>query len=146
MTIAVERVSWSDCQEMLTAIRFEVFVEEQQVPVEEELDGMDESSTHFLASVDGQPIGTARLMPSGQIGRMAVLKAFRRQGIGAKLLNAAVAEALKLGTQTPFLHAQTHALEFYRAHGFESHGDIFLDAGIEHLAMTYKGGVSKVSK
>ena len=137
MSVVIERVAWVDRQATLKAIRFEVFVDEQDVPVEEELDGMDETSTHFLATVDEQPVGTARLMPSGQIGRMAVLKAFRRQGIGAQLLNAAVKTALEAGLDEPFLHAQTHALDFYAAHGFVAHGEIFLDAGIEHRAMRY---------
>lgn len=142
MTIEVKKVKWQDLEESLAAIRFRVFVDEQAVPVEEELDGMDGESIHFLATIDGQPVGTARLMTSGQIGRMAVLEPFRGRGIGALLLKAAVVEAKNQGIETPFLHAQTHALSFYQAHGFESHGDIFLDAGIEHLAMTYKGKVN----
>ena len=137
MAVVVKRVSWEETQDTLKSIRFKVFVDEQDVPVEEELDGMDETSIHFLATVDEQPVGTARLMPSGQIGRMAVLKPFRRQGIGAQLLNAAVKTALEEGLDEPFLHAQTHALDFYAAHGFVAHGDIFLDAGIEHRAMRY---------
>ena len=146
MTVEVKRVDWQSHKETLIAIRFTVFVEEQEVPEEEELDGMDCESTHFLATHDDRPIGTARLMPSGQIGRMAVLKPFRRQGVGALLLQTAVTEAINQGMPSPFLHAQTHALSFYRAHGFESHGAIFLDAGIEHLAMTYVGEIKKDSK
>ncbi len=122
-------------------IRFKVFVEEQAVPVEEELDGMDEVSTHFVAILNGNPVGVARLMPSGQIGRMAVLLPYRKHGIGALLLRAAVKEALQNGHTEPFLHAQTHALSFYAANGFVAFGDIFLDAGIEHRAMRYTGGV-----
>ncbi|MCY3857941.1 MAG: GNAT family N-acetyltransferase [Gammaproteobacteria bacterium] len=139
MSPVIHRVSWAEADETLKSIRFKVFVEEQSVPVEEELDGMDEVSTHFLATVGGNPVGVARLMPSGQIGRMAVLIAYRRHGIGAQLLRAAVKEALKNGFPEPFLHAQTHALSFYSANGFEAIGEIFLDAGIEHRAMRYIG-------
>ena len=137
MTPVIRRVSWDDEGETLKAIRFKVFVEEQSVSVEEELDGMDEVSTHFLASIDENPVGVARLMPSGQIGRMAVLVPYRRHGIGALLLRAAVREALNNGYPEPFLHAQTHALGFYERNGFTAYGEIFLDAGIEHRAMRY---------
>lgn len=137
----IRRVTWKNASETLKDIRFKVFVEEQAVPVEEELDGMDEVSTHFIATLDGNPVGVARLMPSGQIGRMAVLMPYRKHGIGALLLRAAVKEALQNGHTEPFLHAQTHALSFYAANGFVAFGDIFLDAGIEHRAMRYNGGV-----
>lgn len=139
MNPAIRRVTWAEASELLKSIRFAVFVKEQSVPIEEELDGMDEVSTHFLATVDGKPVGVARLMPSGQIGRMAVLVDYRRHGIGAHLLRAAVKEALVHGHTEPFLHAQTHALRFYAANGFVAFGEIFLDAGIEHRAMRYVG-------
>ena len=139
MSVEVRCVTWADKHETLTAIRFEVFVEEQNVPVEEELDGMDTTSTHFLATDDDNPIGVARLMPSGQIGRMAVRKSHRRRGIGALLLKAAVNAALNRGQTKPFLHAQLHALDFYAANGFVPFGEVFLDAGIEHRAMEYHG-------
>ena len=139
MTPEVRRVSWLEASETLSAIRFEVFVDEQSVPVDEELDGMDEVSTHFLATVRGKPVGVARLMPSGQIGRMAVLIPYRKNGIGALLLKAAVKTALENSDSKPFLHAQTHAISFYTANGFEAFGDVFLDAGIEHRAMRYVG-------
>ena len=140
MTLDIRRVTWEDASETLSAIRLEVFVNEQSVPIEEELDGMDEVCTHFLATIDGNPVGVARLMPSGQIGRMAVLVSHRKRGIGALLLKAAVNEAIANGNSRPFLHAQTHALSFYAANGFEAFGDIFLDAGIEHREMHYVGG------
>lgn len=138
MNPIVQEVTWQEHHETLSAIRFKVFVEEQGVPIDEELDGMDSSSTHFLATIEGEPVGVARLMSSGQIGRMAVLKSFRRAGIGARLLQEAVATAAARGQPEPFLHAQTHALDFYAANGFEAFGDIFLDAGIEHRAMRYR--------
>lgn len=137
MNPVIRRVTWADASETLKEIRLRVFVEEQGVPVEEELDGMDEVSTHFLATLDEEPVGVARLMPSGQIGRMAVLVPFRKHGIGASLLSAAVKEARENGLAEPFLHAQTHAIAFYEENGFFAFGDIFLDAGIEHRAMRY---------
>ena len=139
MKPSISRVAWEDGCATLKSIRFEVFVDEQAVPIEEELDDMDESSIHFLATVSEKPVGTARLLRSGQIGRMAVLKPYRRHGIGAALLDAAVETALREGHPEPFLHAQTHALNFYAANGFVAFGDVFLDAGIEHRAMRFMG-------
>ncbi|MYD43773.1 MAG: GNAT family N-acetyltransferase [Gammaproteobacteria bacterium] len=138
MTAKVQEVRWQDHESTLKSIRFEVFVGEQGVPIEEELDGMDEVSKHFIAWFHDKPVGVARLMPSGQIGRMAVLRPHRKQGFGALLLQTAVETAMANGIEAPFLHAQTHALSFYEAYGFVAHGDIFLDAGIEHRAMVYE--------
>ena len=136
--LVVRQVSWDQEQQTLLDIRTEVFVEEQEVPVEEEIDGLDPDSMHFLATLNEQNIGTARLLPSGQIGRMAVLKPFRNLGVGGRLLNLAIETALQEGHETIFLHAQVHALDFYAEHGFIAHGDVFLDAGIEHREMTYQ--------
>mgnify|MGYP003307655053 CR=1 FL=1 len=114
-----------------------MFIEEQNVPQELEWDGMDETSVHFVAeSSDDGVIGTARLMPSGQIGRMAVLSPYRNHGIGRKLLDLAIHRADQLGVKKVFLHAQSHALEFYRKAGFVAEGPEFDEAGIPHRSMT----------
>lgn len=132
----VLKVDWLEFEEKLKEIRLEVFVNEQEVPQEEELDGLDEESTHFIALNEfGQHVGCARLLPSGQIGRMAVNKDIRGSGVGAQLLDAAVAEAQAQGLDKVYLHAQLHAEEFYRKGGFISRGDRFMDAGIEHTTM-----------
>lgn len=136
MTVHVIKVDWHARQDALKDIRFEVFVNEQNVPLEEELDGLDDRGSHFLALNDaGQAVGCARLLPTGQIGRMAVRQPQRGLGIGAQLLGAAVAEAQALGMNKVFLHAQTYAEEFYRKGGFIGLGDRFMDAGIEHTTM-----------
>lgn len=142
MNLTIDEVSWRANEADLKHIRFEVFVAEQNVPLEEEWDGQDPSATHFLARIDGNPIGTVRLMPDGQITRMAVLEPYREQGIGSALLHAAIAKATADGHETPYLHAQVQVISFYEAHGFVPHGEVFLDAGIRHMAMTYqaKGG------
>ena len=124
-------------RQALTAIRRDVFVEEQQVPEEEEMDTFDETSLHLLArSGDSGFIGCARIMPTGQIGRMAVLREFRGGGIGSLLMTAALAEATGQNFETVFLHAQCHAEAFYTRFGFVACGDIFDEAGIEHVRMT----------
>ena len=138
MPFVVREVTWDCSSEVLTAIRTDVFVHEQGVPVELELDGLDAKSHHFLATTEkGTPVGTARLLQSGQIGRMAVLQSYRKHGIGRQLLDAAVAKAQQLKMPEIYLHAQTHALDFYAKSGFEAFGDIFDDAGIPHRAMKH---------
>ena len=124
-------------RQALTAIRRDVFVEEQQVPEEEEMDAFDETSVHLLArSGDSGFIGCARIMPTGQIGRMAVLREFRGGGVGSLLMTAALKEAKGQSFETVFLHAQCHAEAFYSRFGFVACGDIFDEAGIEHVRMT----------
>jgi predicted GNAT family N-acyltransferase len=136
----VREVGWDSSSTTLIAIRTEVFVKEQNVPAELEIDGMDNDSYHFLATLtDGTHVGTARLMKSGQIGRMAVLEPYRNAGIGQKLLVSAIAKAQTLGIAEIFLHAQVHALDFYMRNGFEAFGSEFDDAGISHRAMRYIG-------
>ena len=138
--VRVFEVTWPIYASVLRSIRHTVFVTEQGVAEAEEWDGEDEASRHFLAQDEsGKPVGTARLMPTGQIGRMAVLMDQRRHGIGAKLLTAAVNAAYKAGFRRIFLHAQTHAIGFYERAGFRASGEPFAEAGIAHRLMTYTG-------
>ncbi len=135
----IREVSWSCCEATLIAIRTEVFVKEQGVPRHLEIDGLDQTSYHFLATTSlGADVGAARLLETGQIGRMAVLEPHRRAGIGRQLLECAVAKASELDFAEIFLHAQTHAVDFYARNGFEVYGEEFDDAGIPHLAMRYR--------
>src|SRR6185503_14045852 len=117
-------------------IRFAVFVGEQNVPHDIELDEMDAKSLHAIAFEEtGKAIGTGRLLPEGKIGRMAVLKEWRRRGVGADLLEALVGEARRRGLAEVNLSAQLQAAEFYRAHGFVGEGKLYEEAGILHQAM-----------
>lgn len=132
----IREASWDTQQGVLREIRRLVFIVEQKVPKEEEWDGRDEDSWHWLATDSADvPIGTGRLLPDGQIGRMAVLPDHRGRGIGFAILEAAVDKARRLGMAEVFLHAQTHALGFYTKAGFEPYGEPFEEAGIAHLAM-----------
>ncbi len=128
---------WDSVREHAQALRIEVFVVEQGVPVELEWDEADEVSIHAVAYDDeGQPVATGRLLPDGHIGRMAVRKSARGQGIGAAVLQALLDEAKRLGYAELVLHAQTHAVGFYLRYGFEIRGEEFMEAGIAHLEMT----------
>ena len=128
--------SWREDGKLISAIRYQVFVEEQQVPVEIEQDGRDDTAYHWLATdFENRSIGTVRLLPDGQIGRMAVLPEYRRQGIGFTLLELAVQKARRLALDETYLHAQSYAEEFYARAGFTKRGDEFTEAGILHVEM-----------
>lgn len=121
------------------AIRLKVFVEEQHVPLEEERDAYDDEAMHFLAWLDGEPVGTARVILKGEIGkigRVAVLPQARGTGLGAGLIRAAL-DALRQqpGVDRAVLGAQTHAIGFYEKLGFAAYGPQYLDAGIPHRDM-----------
>ncbi|HYT86545.1 MAG TPA: GNAT family N-acetyltransferase [Burkholderiales bacterium] len=117
-------------------VREKVFVEEQGVPRELEWDEWDERCEHAVAcDSKGRAIGTARLLPEGRIGRMAVLVEWRRRGVGAALLGALIALARERSMPRVTLHAQTHAAGFYRRFGFSERGGEFSEAGIPHVEM-----------
>ena len=126
---------WSTHQAQLSEVRARVFIEEQQVPVELELDELDAGAVHALALDGAKPVGTGRLLLDGRIGRMAVLPEYRGRGVGADLLKALAAAAAERGHTQVTLHAQTHAIGFYEKLGFSAYGDEFDDAGIPHRAM-----------
>jgi predicted GNAT family N-acyltransferase len=129
---------WSILKEDAQIIRFEVFVEEQKVPAELEMDDMDAVCLHAVAyDAAGTPIGTGRLLPDGHIGRMAVRKIGRGTGIGGALLQTLMAQAKARGDRQVVLSSQTHAAPFYQRHGFTIEGDEFFEAGIAHINMQY---------
>lgn len=120
------------------AIRTRVFVREQKVPEEIEIDSDDDQALHLLAYVSGKAVGTARIViqnGSAKIGRMAVLKKYRRKRIGTKLLKRAILSARKSAATKIYLHAQVPVIEFYRAMGFRCVGRGFDEAGIPHRKM-----------
>lgn len=132
----VQQGDWRELGDAASLIRRVVFIDEQQVPQEEEWDGRDGECLHFLATLNGEPVGTARLLPDGHIGRVAVLSSARGAGIGYRLMEAAIAAAREAGHRHAALSAQLHALAFYERLGFVAHGEVFMDAGIPHREMT----------
>lgn len=133
----VQLGSWEQLGPQATRIRDIVFVQEQKVPVEIEMDAFDGLCLHVVAhdQITGAPIGTGRLLPDGHIGRMAVLAPWRAQGVGSLLLTALVQAARERGQKQVMLAAQLHARPFYSRHGFVAQGATFMDAGIEHVLM-----------
>jgi len=142
----VRLADWSTIsdQKAIKSIREEVFVIEQSVPVELEWDELDAQCLHCLVAADnGKPIATARLYQDkkqAQIGRMAVLMAYRHQGVGTLMLNALLEQAQQNGVKEVSINAQTTAIAFYQRLGFIQFGDEFDDAGIPHYKMTLKLG------
>lgn len=136
--LKVQAVNWQEASSILSSIRRTVFIEEQGVAEHEEWDTEDEHAQHFIVYLNNQPIGCARLLASGQIGRFAILAEHRNQGFGQQLLRHIAKHAWEANRiNTLFLHAQLCALGFYQKLGFCEYGDVFLDAGIEHKSMRF---------
>ena len=131
----IELLPWERARPHASPIRFAVFVEEQGVPREIELDEHDPHCLHAVVFEDGRAVATGRLLPDGHIGRMAVLKAWRGRGLGSRLLKLLMEHAKQAGHAEVALSAQVHAVPFYRAHGFVAVGRQYLEAGIAHQAM-----------
>jgi len=118
-------MSWEQAQPTAGPLRFAIFVGEQNVPSGIELDDQDANCVHAVAfDVDNKAIGTGRLLPDGTIGRMAVVKEWRRRGIGVEILTALIDEARKRGHTEAVISAQLQAAEFYREQGFVADGKI----------------------
>ena len=131
-------IGLTDDLETCLEIRRVVFIEEQGVSLADEVDGCDGEAEHLLAVLDGQPVGTARMLvegETGKIGRVAVLAEARGKGIGAALIRAAVDRLRERGLRVAKLGAQTHALGFYEGLGFAAFGPVYDDAGIPHRDM-----------
>ena len=132
----VEPADWITDLDALRAVRDQVFVVEQGVPIEDEWDAFDARSRHVVArDTEDRPIGTGRLTPDRIIGRMAVLSEWRGRGVGEALLKALLDQARALGYPSVELHAQVQAISFYTKYGFEAYGDEFVECAIRHRKM-----------
>lgn len=135
----VHEVTWLEEKDRLSSIRTQVFIVEQNVPEDMEWDGLDSEAVHLLAiSTDGLMLGTVRLLMDGHIGRMAVIKECRNQGVGRAMLARIMEIAANKGLYNLILNAQTTAIGFYEKAGFHKTGAEFLDAGIPHFRMVYR--------
>ena len=133
--------SWSEMKSLAAPLRNEVFVDEQEVPAELEVDELDATALHAVVlNKLGQAVATGRLLQPqvhvAQIGRMAVSKPLRGGHLGQMVVESFIEAARKRGDREVLLHAQCSAEGFYRRLGFKAHGDIFDDAGIDHIEMT----------
>ncbi|MFB6232744.1 MAG: GNAT family N-acetyltransferase [Haloarculaceae archaeon] len=123
------------------AVRRAVFVDEQDVPEEIEMDDADDRATHFVVydTARGEPVGAARLRvpeeATGKAERVAILKPYRGEGLGARLMERVEATARERGCSRLKLDAQTHVEGFYERLGYETVSDVFVEAGIPHVRM-----------
>lgn len=134
----VELADTESAYEDALSVRYDVFVDEQGVPEDLEVDEHEDTATHFVAYDDGAAVGAARLREYeagvGKVERVAVRKARRGEGVGAALMDAVEAAAAERFDEL-YLHAQLHVEGFYADRGYERDGDVFTEAGIEHVAM-----------
>ena len=136
--ITVKLVETEEDMEAAVGIRFRVFVDEQSVPPEIELDEYDAVATHALAVEGGEAIATGRMyLEDGEarVGRMAVDLPHRRRGVGGLVLRFLEEEAKSQGATEIVLHAQDYVKAFYASHGYTERGDTFMEAGILHVEM-----------
>lgn len=137
--MAIKVVSTDQEQNEAYRIRKVVFVDEQNVPMDLEIDEHEEASIHFIAYDGKDVVGASRLRFVGEYGkleRICVLKSYRGKSYGKKLIDKMEEEIINKGYKKAKLHAQTHAKEFYERLGYEVFSDEFMDAGIPHVAMT----------
>ncbi len=128
----------TDEKQMVLRIRREVFIEEQDVPEEIEYDEFEDKSTHFICLVDGKPVGAGRLSilkDMQKVERIAILKEYRGLGLGRRMVETIL---LQCRSDMPIGgNAQLIARDFYIELGFKPVGDVFLEAGIQHIKMLY---------
>jgi len=123
---------------VISKIRHAVFTIEQKIDGNKGLDGRDPGAVHILVKVGEEYIGTGRMLADGHIGRLAVLKSFRGQSMGTKIIVAFMEEAKKCRIKTLFLGAQKQAIPFYHKAGFIEYGEPYYEVGIEHIHMKCK--------
>ena len=138
--LTIKLVETEEELEAAIGVRFRVFVGEQQIPPEEELDEFDATATHVIAIHQGQVVGAGRVVygnedTAARIGRMAVDAQWRRKGIGGLILKALEEEASAQGVNTYVLNAQEYVKDFYAAHGYVERGEPFLEVDIPHVLM-----------
>ncbi len=131
----IQMVTWASHQPQLRAVRMPVFIEEQAVTPEFEWDDIDVSAVHVLATLNNQPIACLRIIDYKKIGRMAVLKQYRGNGLGTALLLEAVSICKQHGGKTVYISAQTHAISFYQKAGFKVTSAEYCDVDITHVDM-----------
>ncbi len=141
----VKLVETEEEMEGALSVRFRVFVAEQNVPMDEELDEFDSSATHAIVLSQGEVVATGRVVygnedSAARIGRMAVDMEWRRKGIGGRLLTFLEEEAATQGVSTYILNAQEYVKDFYASHGYVERGESFLEANIVHILMRKEAG------
>jgi len=131
----VNIVTWEDAKSSLKHIRQKVFVEEQQVPEELEWDADDKNCIHLLGREGNRPVACARILKDGKLGRLAVLKEYRKHGWGGRILRAAEQHLLDQRKNKIQLNSQANSYSFYFDNGYRPGEEMFWDANIPHIKM-----------
>ena len=131
----VQSGHWDKLEQDAKFIRKQVFIIEQNIPEEEEWDDQDMISDHFVVYDQDQPIATARLLQNNSVGRVAVLKSYRGQGIGRMIMLEIIRQAHQQDRKFLHLSSQVHAISFYEKLGFSIQGDAYDECGIPHIKM-----------
>lgn len=131
----LNEVTWDDAQSALRLIRQSVFIDEQHVPEELEWDGDDKKAVHLLGKEGNRPVACARILEDGKLGRLAVLKDYRKHGWGGRLLRAAEQHIKERKKNRLYLNAQANSYQFYFNNGYRPSDEIFWDANIPHIRM-----------
>ena len=137
-SIKIQATSWSQSSKEISEVRHKVFVVEQSIPPEIEMDGKDSDCIHFLALKQSKPIGAARLQKYGKIERVSVLREYRSKGIGTAIMKRVIETAKNLNVEKVYLHSQMDSKIFYQRLGFIELGQIFFEANIPHIEMILK--------
>ena len=135
LKLSAKQGSWEQIGELCRKVRWKVFVEEQQLPEDQELDELDPISEHFVLLINERPAATARLSPQGQVGRLAVLQKLRGKKLGTRLLSRVLEHARRQGLKKVQLNAQVESINFYAQLGFKACGEEYMEVGIPHLPM-----------
>jgi predicted GNAT family N-acyltransferase len=135
MNIRITSGPYEQSRQDIVRVREEVFIIEQKVPKNLELDDRDVFCVHAVAWLDGKAIGTGRLDPKGKIGRVAVLQAYRGHGIGKEIMAELEAVARSKKMKRVYLHAQESVISFYENLGYTAYDEMFVEAGIVHQKM-----------
>jgi predicted GNAT family N-acyltransferase len=135
-TLQIRLAGWEQESAAIRAVRNAVFSDEQGICQTLDFDGRDHECVQVLARIgEGEAIGTARMLPDGHVGRIAVHREWRGRGVGTRLVEFLTDVARDRGFAEIHLHSQAQAAEFYTRLGFEARGETFMEAGIEHVLM-----------
>lgn len=142
MIVAYDQLT-DEQRDAVFALRHDVFVGEQEIWSEPDRDGKDPACMHVLALMQGQVVGTCRLLPveidgrgAIKVGRLAVARAYRRRGIGRAMVRRVNVYLAEQGVEG-VMHAQAHLEDWYASFGWQREGGVFMEAGIEHVKMRY---------
>jgi len=136
--LEIKIVDYKNHQLQIHQVRNEVFIDEQKVPENIEIDGLDPGAKHVLVLDADIAIGTGRMLPDGHFGRIAVKKQYRGRGIGKSIMRKLICIAKDLHLSEVWLSSQYHARGFYQKFGFIENGDIYQEASIDHIKMKKK--------